>query len=263
MFRAAAILLLLAATPVAARDACPEFFANNTEPKLTKPRLEEKTVPICFIEFGVLHSGLSRGPLWSAEHLTADALAAGQDVPRPQSNSFHEEDAIPEEDRATLDDYRRSGYDRGHMTPNSDLSTEVAKEESFSLANIVPQAPCNNEELWEGIESAVRTLVESEAREAYIVTGPAYIGKDLRSLHGRVLVPTHVWKAIYVPSMNEASAYLTPNNNSGHWDIVSINDLKNKIGIDVFPGLDDAIKNKLAALPAPETPKHQCRVRRH
>lgn len=209
-----------------------------------------------------MYSGVSRGPIWSAEHLTADALEAGKDVPRPQSNAFHEEPAIPDNERSTLDDYRRSGYDRGHMTPNSDLSSEEAKEESFSLANIVPQAPCNNEELWEGIESAVRTLVLSEPGEAYVVTGPAYKGENINALHGRVLVPTHIWKAIYLPSTKEASAYWTPNDNSGNWGVITIGNLKSLTGVDPFPGIDDLAKHKLAKLPAPEPPKHQCRVHR-
>ena len=77
------------------------------------------------------------------------------------------------------------------MTPNSDMSNPQAQEESFTLANIVPQDPCNNEVLWEGVESAIRAVALGEG-EVFVVTGPAFIGAELDSLKGRVMVPTHI-----------------------------------------------------------------------
>ena len=35
--------------------------------------------------------------------------------------------------------------------------------------------------------------------EVYVVTGPAFLGAELQSLKGRVLVPTHIFKAVYMP----------------------------------------------------------------
>ena len=42
------------------------------------------------------------------------------------------------------------------MSPNGDMGTPEAQQQSFSLANMIPQAPKLNRVLWEGIESAVR-----------------------------------------------------------------------------------------------------------
>ncbi len=91
------------------------------------------------------------------------------------------------------------------------------KPNSFSLANMVPQDPCNNEVLWEGIELAVRDLTLSEG-EVFVVTGPVFRGAELRILNGRVLIPTHLYKAIYVPSRNIAGAYFAPNDASQKWE---------------------------------------------
>jgi len=251
------LLFLLFSTPVFADVSCPEFFVKGQEPVTTNHKLDEKTQQLCFGEFSLLHSGVTRTPLWSAEHLTGEHIEAGQGISR--QNSFHAEEQLPEEDRAILQDYRRSGYDRGHMSPNGDMSSAETKEETFTLANMVPQSPCNNEVIWEGIESGVRSLAK-EIGDVYVVTGPAFIGDELNSLKGRVMVPTHIWKAVYVPSRNEAMAYWTPNDNSLSWEIITLDELQKKIGIDVFPGLDAKIKTMAGTLPAPEAPHHKCRV---
>jgi endonuclease G len=263
MLKVSLIALLIATSPALAYDFsfldCQTFFANGFAPIIANKKLEESARPVCYSEFALLHSGISRGPIWSAEHLTAENLLAGQNVARPSGNAFHEDPNIPEDERAMLDDYKRSGFDRGHMSPNGDMSSTEAKAETFTLANMVPQAPCHNEVLWEGIESAVRTLVLEED-EAHIVTGPAFIGSDIDSLKGRVLVPTHIFKAVYVPSLNGAAAYWTPNSNSLKMEVISIAKLKDLTGIDVFPGIADAIKQTAMKLPPPEPAKHACRV---
>ena len=47
------------------------------------------------------------------------------------------------------------------MSPSGDMATPQARYQSFSLANMIPQQPCNNEVVWEGIESAVRDKGEA------------------------------------------------------------------------------------------------------
>ena len=103
-----------------------------------------------------------------------------------------------------LADYARSGYDRGHMSPSGDMATPNAQHQSFSLANMIPQHPCNNEVLWEGIESAVRDLASAEG-EIYVVTGPIYEGTDIPFLNGRVGVPSRIYKAVYRSSPSRRS----------------------------------------------------------
>ena len=225
---------------------------------LLNAKLAQKTTDLCFSQFALLHSGVTRGPLWFAEHLTRANLATVVGLQRPSSNAFHEEQRLPAEERSTLDDYRRSGFDRGHMSPNGDMSSPQAQEESFTLANIVPQAACNNEVLWEGVESAVRALALGED-EVYAVTGPAYQGDELQILKDRVLVPTHIFKAVYLPSRNRAGAYWAPNDDSQSWEPISIATLRERTNIDPFPSLSESIKSQAAELPPP-TPHHGCRL---
>jgi endonuclease G len=127
-----------------------------------------------------------------------------------RKNTFHAEDKLPPADRAELADYARSGFDRGHMAPSGDMPTESAQYESFSLANMIPQNPNNNQTLWEGIEDATRNLARRDG-ELYVVTGPLFEGESLQRINGRVPVPTSVFKAIYSPARQAAAAYVTPN----------------------------------------------------
>ncbi len=250
---------VLFAVPVsAAQDGCSSQLYGGAAPAIKTEALAAQTHPICFSEIAVLYSGVSRTPIWSAEHLTPARIEGARSLTRLRANAFHEEPRVPEGERSELSDYRRSGFDRGHMAPNGDMSTPDAQEESFSLANMIPQDPCNNEVLWEGIESAVRDIARS-GDDVYVVTGPAFLGAELQSLKGRVLVPTHIYKAIYVPSRNAAAAYFAPNDDSQNWDTLSIAELEARVGIDVFPQLDAKVRRHAMILPAP-TPHFGCRL---
>ena len=243
-----ALLLPIAAARAEDRVLCPALFAGGQPPALLNSRLAQRTHGLCYNAFAVLDSGITRGPLWSAEHPTAASLQAARDQPRV--NLFHPEDALPPEDRAELADYARSGYDRGHMTPSGDMPAPESQAQSFSLANMVPQTPQLNRGIWERIESAVRRLARREG-ELYVVTGPVFQGADLKALQGRVLVPTSTYKAVYDPVTDAAGAYVCTNTNEPECWVVSVADLAQVIGIDPFPALPGDVKAIAAPLSPP------------
>jgi len=240
-------LLLLAGSGALAGTTCPQHFAAGTAPVVTNPKLQPRTQEICFRAYAVLHSGLSRTPLYAAEHLTRKNLKNAAKLSR--IDSFHAEDALPEEDRAELSDYERSGYDRGHMAPNADFATRKAQAESFSLANMVPQVHENNAGVWAGIEAAARQMALDEG-EVYVVTGPAFIGKDIKKI-GNVLVPTHIWKVVYSPAQQKAGAYLVVNEETRDYTVVTVSKLEKMVGISLLPGLPQQVRDAGMALPKP------------
>lgn len=227
---------------------CADHFVNGQVPIITSPALAKRTTALCFEGYAVAFSGVSRTPVWSAEHLTARRVDEAGQLKR--KNSFHAEEQLPADDRSELADYARSGFDRGHMAPNGDMPTENAQHESFSLANMIPQNPKNNQILWEGIEEATRELAR-EDREIYVVTGPIFEGSNLKRINGRVLVPTSVYKAIYDPAKKQAGAYMTPNAPGMEYQTLSIADLEKRIHINVFPALSPDIKTAKMAMPVP------------
>ena len=228
---------------------CPEHFAAGVTPTITNVELQSRTQEVCFQNFVVLHSGFSRTPLYSAEHLTRANVKEAKKLSR--KDSFHAESTLPASDRAELSDYARSGYDRGHMSPNGNMPDRSTQAESFSLANMVPQVHANNAGIWAGIEGAARQLALDEG-EIYIVSGPAFIGREIKRI-GNVLVPTHLWKVIYSPVQNRAGAYVITNDNSRTYSSITVSDLEKMVGVSPLPSLSQEIRDNGMALPKPST----------
>lgn len=246
---AALLGLLLTCAGAAAQTRCPGFFAGGQPPSLLNQRLGTRARELCFRAFAVLHSGVTRGPLWSAEHLTGDAVESARGVGRV--NLFHPEDRLPVDERSELSDYARSGFDRGHMTPSGDMPDPDSQQDSFSLANMVPQAHRLNTGLWSQIEGAIRTLARREG-ELYVVTGPLFVGQQLQSLRNRVIIPSHVFKAVLNPRTGRAAAYLCPNTDDAGFEVISLARLRDLSGLDVFPALPEGAKVEATPLPEPQ-----------
>ena len=140
------------------------------------------------------------------------------------------------------------------MAPSGDMPDPESQRESFSLANMIPQDPSNNRGVWARLEAAVRKLAE-ERGEVFVVTGPVFgEGAEPKRLNDRVSIPSRIFKAIYAPGQG-AGVYLTPNGPGNAWQVVSLAELKNLAGIDVFPGLDAEEKEHAVALPGPGVPR--------
>ena len=76
----------------------------------------------------------------------------------------------------------------------------------------------------------------------------------MNRLRGRVLVPTHIFKAVYDPKRNQAAAYFVANADGDQWRTVSIAELQQITGIDAFPALAPSVKDHAMALPDPKLP---------
>jgi len=247
----ALVLFALPVTASAAPTDCPAHYAGAMAPDLINPKLAAKTRELCYSAFAVLHSGVTRTPLYAVEHLTRVSVADAKGLQRPEASAFHAEPRLPPEERAELVDYKRSGFDRGHLVPSANEPTPKAQQESFSLANMIPQVAESNRGIWSAIEGATRHLANTRG-EVYVVTGPVFQGTNLQRIGGRVLVPTHVFKAIYDPRRREAAAYLVPNAAGNDYQRIPIAQLEEVTGIAVFPGIPAAAKSTVLALPEPQ-----------
>lgn len=242
----AGLLTLISIKLMAAPTSCGNNYFADEAPDILNAKLAPKTKELCYSEFAVMHSGISRTPLWSAEHLTRIQLRSKSD----RTDDFRPENRLPAADRAELDDYARSGYDRGHLAPSADMPNELAQHESFSLANMIPQVPENNRGIWSSIEGATRHLANQKS-EIYVITGPLFSGSSVKRIGGRVLVPSHIYKAIYDPSTGQGAAYLTSNAPGDDYRVISIAELEKVSGIRHFPKMSASAKQTPMALPEP------------
>lgn len=230
--------LLAAGLASASVGECPAFYVDGRLPEIRNSKMAAATTELCYGVFGVMHSGITRTPLWSAEHLTAENVDAAKTLSR--ENSFHPESRLPASARAELSDYARSGYDRGHMAPNGDMPDRATQHDSFTLANMVPQDGEVNRHIWAGIEGVVRKMAQKEG-DLYVITGPAFIGGNLQKV-GNVLVPTHLYKLVYSPRQRAGAAFFIENHADAQYAVLSIAQLEDKIGINLLPSLTPAQK---------------------
>lgn len=235
----------LLSSAAAFAGACPAYYVDGRLPEIRNPKLASATRELCYGVFGVMHSGVTRTPLWSAEYLRADNIEAARALTR--ENSFHAEQQLPPGQRAELSDYAHSGFDRGHMSPNGDMPDRQAQHDSFTLANMVPQDGDNNRHVWAGIEGAVRKMASREGA-LYVITGPAFLGTELRKV-GNVLVPSHLYKLVWSPRQHAGAAWLIENQAGAEPRVVPVDELERIIGIDLLPTLSRQQKERMLRLP--------------
>lgn len=232
------LLGLLSAVALAVQagefDRCTEHFVNGRAPKVVRehPGMQRA---LCFDGFAVLHSGESKTPIFVAEHLTYQRL---KNADEKRTDRFYEEARLPAAERATLADYAGSGFDRGHMAPAAEMETPNQMSQSFSLSNMVPQAPENNRGVWaKRVEAATRHYVERTYGEVYVLTGPIYQGEVQTIGRGNVWVPTKLFKLVYDPVRRKAWAHVIDNHDKAKLGKpISYAELVKMTGIDLLPG---------------------------
>lgn len=241
VFRSALLAFFVLFTPpsYANKDfaGCLQLFAAATPPVVT-PRPTNRA--LCYDAFAILHSGESKTAVYVAEKLNKASVA---DADEKRSNRFFADARLRSAERATLEDYKRSGFDRGHMAPAGDMPTAQAMAQSFSLANIVPQAPKHNQGAWaKSVELATRNYAARASGNVFVITGPVFAPSIAASPSigpSQVRVPKFLFKLVYDQDKNKAWA---------HWHLndsetlasrpISYAELVKYTGIEFLPGLN-------------------------
>lgn len=214
--------------------ACRQFFANG-KPPIVSPRPTHRA--LCYDAFAILHSGESKTPVFVVEKLNRASII---DADEKRTNKFFADSRLRSAERATLEDYKNSGFDRGHMAPAGDMPTPLAMAQSFSLANMVPQAPEHNRGVWaKSVEKATRNYAARAAGDVYVITGPVFVPSVAESPNigpGKVRVPKYLFKLVYDQTKNRAWAYWSENNNATRASKpISYTELVKRTGIEFLP----------------------------
>lgn len=233
MFIAALVLATGASTALAATDfsACPQHFFKGYAPQ---PAQAKQLRALCFDGFAILHSGQTKTAVYAAQYMTPASLTAAKSVKRV--DKFYEEARLPRAERSTLQDYVRSGWDRGHLVEAAASANDEIMAQSFSLSNMVPQNSVNNRGPWaKSVEAATRKYAQRSAG-VYVVTGPIYDGAVTTIGPNAVWVPTQLFKLVYDPKKGRAWAYIVDNSAEGSVTrIYSYADLVSRLGYELLP----------------------------
>jgi endonuclease G len=124
-------------------------------------------------------------------------------TPMARKDNFQPDPLLPNE-TDLLEDYKRSGTDRGHMIPAAEnlCQTPSIQDECFYFSNMTPQYHSLNAGDWKTLEVLERQIaVDNDSVHVWCGS----IG-EVKKI-GKVSVPTECWKVIYVLKTKEWMAY--------------------------------------------------------
>ena len=186
-------------------------------------------------------------PNWVAWHLTAEHA----DGMLPRDNAFYEDMDVPTP-RATNEDYRGSGWSRGHMCPAGDNKWSAkAMQESNLLTNICPQDRSLNSGVWNRIEQDCRRWAKKYG-DVYIVCGPLLLNREHERIGAnRVVVPEAFFKVILCLQGTPKAIGFVVRNNEGKKKrdqfVNSIDEVERLTDYDFFSALPDSIETEVEA----------------
>lgn len=189
---------------------------------------------------------LHEQPAWVIYRLTSEELRTKVST---RSNDFRADPDIPT-GSATPADYKKTGFDRGHMAPAADMAFSVrTMSDSFYMSNMSPQAPQFNRGIWSKLEKQVRRFAVTE-QEVYIVTGPILPQSPSLTIgENKVTVPNAYYKIVYDRSPPQKMiAFILPNAGSSEplqSFVVTVDRVEEITGLDFFPKLPQPQQEEL------------------
>ena len=146
--------------------------------------------------------------------------------------------------------YKKSGYDKGHLCPAGDMEFEInAYNDTFFTSNISPQIHDFNGGIWNRLEQKVRYWA-TKYDGVYVITA-GVLQPNLKTIgQEKVLVPNYFYKILLENSDGQYKmiAFLVPNEKSDkplYSFVVSVDSIEKITGIDFFPKLENKTENRL------------------
>ena len=125
-----------------------------------------------------------------------------------RTNAFAANQFVP--NGAVPQDYAGTGYDKGHMAPDGDLSWDPQVEyESFLMTNMSPQAGSLNRGIWKLLETSVRGWTVQRNQSYTVVAGGVYNAQD-KTIGKGVVVPHAFYKIVINNQTKEVAGWMFP-----------------------------------------------------
>jgi endonuclease G len=190
------------------------------------------------------YSADRKQPLWATYRVSKARRFV--DYERPPF--FYADLRLPESARVGPETF--TGYDRGHMVPNSAINTQygkLAQMETFLMSNICPQHRDLNRRLWQTLERRVANNYALARDQIWVISGPIF-EQNIGQING-VDIPTHFYMILvdvgqyptYRPYILAFKFPQQPSDGSQLVDfLVSVNHIEEKINLNFFPDFNDA-----------------------
>jgi endonuclease G len=126
-------------------------------------------------------------------------------------SSFYTEKNLPKKYRSHTKDYTHSGYDRGHLANDASFDyDEKVVRKTYTMANIIPQAPKVNRKTWIKAEKLERKIAASLG-SVNVLNGVVYSSNPKRIGKNKIAVPDAFWKMIYNDDKNYKKCFYYKN----------------------------------------------------
>lgn len=188
-------------------------------------------------------------PNWVAWELTRDECKA-DDVSRKSVDYSIDDEIVG---CAQLEDYKGSGYDRGHMCPAGDMKwSREGMEACFKLTNMCPQARSLNNGAWRLLEEKCREWAINDSA-IVIICGPIFSEKPSKVIgNNEIAVPESFFKVVLSPFSQpmKGIGFIMPNGyveGGLQYSAVSIDDVEKATGYDFFSSLPDDLEDEIEA----------------
>jgi len=178
-----------------------------------------------------------RCALWVSYIISKNSI--GVDVER--GDGFYADPDIPEEYRVAPEDFRNTGFDKGHLAPSASIDfSRRSNDQTFAMSNIALQDPKLNRQAWGSLEGIIRDWTLSKGKLA-ITTGPIYNKRPEKIK--QIPIPKSFYKIIYSFQHQKAIGFILPNQEvkaNQLWNHVkSIAEIEQTTGYTFFNKLSD------------------------
>ncbi len=217
-------------------ESCTHLFPKGKSFPLTIVSTDWLPRGLCADSFALLYSGRTKTPLVVVERLNRVQV---DDADEKRTNEFFVDPRLPAAERAYPEDYKGSGFDRGHMAAAGNAPTPTAMAQSFALTNVVPQDPTNNRKVWKKLEADTRKYAQRAQGDVFVFTGPLFDAGHQTIGRNKVWVPTRLFKLVYDDAAGRAWAYVLSNNSTAQiGKPMDYDSFVRETGWDLLPRID-------------------------
>ena len=235
-------LLLVSPVYAAGFGNCKVLLVGKKPPTISN----DKITPLCAedadaVFFATGYSKKTNHGAWSAYRLGPDQVRQIKDLNLPRPNQKFAQLPklnVPGYVQPRHDSYTGTNFDRGHLAPNGAMAWDAdAQKKSFTIANIAPQKPAMNRNIWRCFETSIREWAE-EFGDSFVVVGTfgnlKTISSDRDINQVPLTVPSHFIAMVFRAGENPKAVGVMVPNESGNLDVrqfmMSVDELEQKTG---------------------------------